>query len=211
MEEQNGGEDNRELYALLNLSPEASDEEIRKAYRQWAQVYHPDKYQDFHMKDIVTENFQRICEAYEILSDSNKRQIYDIYGMEGLNSYSGFELGLRLDKAEEIKAELERSKKMKKRQKLLTHFQSSGTILANMSVPHFLDGDGLFRGNLSSYSAATMGIAMSLRDGSLNLSNLWTRQLSETASGHIQIALRPQSSIAVGWQKKDEKRLLLEK
>lgn len=39
------GPPNRELYALLHLSPEASDEEIRKAYRQWAQVYHPDKYQ----------------------------------------------------------------------------------------------------------------------------------------------------------------------
>lgn len=40
-----GGGPNTELYALLNISPEASDEEIRKAYRQWAQVYHPDKYQ----------------------------------------------------------------------------------------------------------------------------------------------------------------------
>lgn len=35
----------RELYALLHISPEASDEEIRRAYRQWAQIYHPDKYQ----------------------------------------------------------------------------------------------------------------------------------------------------------------------
>lgn len=34
---------NRELYALLHISPQASDEEIRKAYRQWAQIYHPDK------------------------------------------------------------------------------------------------------------------------------------------------------------------------
>lgn len=34
---------NRELYALLHVSPQASDEEIRKAYRQWAQIYHPDK------------------------------------------------------------------------------------------------------------------------------------------------------------------------
>ncbi|KAK7252678.1 hypothetical protein RIF29_36796 [Crotalaria pallida] len=272
-EELNGGEggaDNRELYALLNLSPEASDEEIRRAYRQWAQVYHPDKYQAPHMKDIATENFQRICEAYEILSDPNKRQIYDIYGMEGLNS--GLELGPRLDKAEEIKAELERLKRMKEREKAAAHFQSSGTILANMSLPHCLDGDGLFRGmamtseiqsqlskrnaitiggnlavdgnegggaatalfrhqmsqvssielvassglrsligvqtsrNLSPHSAATMGIALSLRDGSLNLSNLWTRQLSETATGHIQLALGSQSSVAVGWQKKDERR-----
>ncbi|KAE9613149.1 hypothetical protein Lal_00027622 [Lupinus albus] len=269
MEEQSEGEDNRELYALLNLSPEASDEEIRKAYHQWAQAYHPDKYQAPLMKDIATENFQRISEAYEILSDSNKRQIYDIYGMEGLKS--GLELGPTLDKAEEIKAELERLKRMKERQKMVSQFQSSGTILASMSVPHFLDGDGLFRGmamtseiqsqlskrnaitiggnlavdgnkgggaatalfkhqispvssiefvassglrsligvqtsrNLSSHSAATMGIAMSLQDGSLNLSNLWTRQLSETASGHIQLDLGQQSSIAVGWQKKDER------
>lgn len=36
----------KDLYARLHLSPDASDEEIRKAYRQWAQIYHPDKYQD---------------------------------------------------------------------------------------------------------------------------------------------------------------------
>ncbi|MED6157045.1 Chaperone protein dnaJ 13 [Stylosanthes scabra] len=270
MDGPNEAPENRELYALLNLSPEASDEEIRRAYRQWAQAYHPDKYQSPHMKDIATENFQRICEAYEILSDPSKRQIYDIYGMEGVNS--GLELGATLNRAEEIKAELERLKKMKEREKMAAHFRSSGTILANMSLPHCLNGDGLFRGmamtseiqsdlskrdaitiggnlavdgnegggaatavfrhqisevssvelvasaglrallgvqasrTLSSHSAATMGLALSLQDGSLNLSNLWTRQLSETASGHIQVALGTQSSIAVGWLKKDERR-----
>ena len=49
MDEPNEAQDNRELYALLNLSPEASDEEIRRAYRQWAQAYHPDKYQAPHV------------------------------------------------------------------------------------------------------------------------------------------------------------------
>ncbi|KAL3039609.1 hypothetical protein AAZX31_01G196000 [Glycine max] len=270
MDEPNEAQDNRELYALLNLSPEASDEEIRRAYRQWAQAYHPDKYQAPHMKDIATENFQRICEAYEILSDPNKRQIYDIYGMEGLTS--GLELGPKLNGAEEIKAELERLKRMKEREKMAAHFQPSGTIVANMSLPRYLDGNGMLRGmamtseiqsqlskrnavtiggnlavngeegggaatavfrhhlsevssvevvasaglraligvqttrNLSSHSAATMGIALSLKDGSLNLSNLWTRQLSETASGHIELALGPHSSVTVGWQKKDQRR-----
>ncbi|KAE8672208.1 hypothetical protein F3Y22_tig00111848pilonHSYRG00187 [Hibiscus syriacus] len=98
-EDDAGGPPTRELYALLNLSLDASDEEIRRAYRQWAQVYHPDKYQAPHMKEIATENFQRICEAYEILSDESKRQIYDIYGMEGLNS--GLEVGPKLNKVEE--------------------------------------------------------------------------------------------------------------
>lgn len=101
----------------------------------------------YQMKDIATENFHRICEAYEILSDPNKRQIYDIYGMEGLNS--GLELGAKLDGAEGIKAELERLKKLKEMEKMAAHFRSSGTILANMSLPHCLNGDGLFRGYCS--------------------------------------------------------------
>lgn len=270
MMEQNSEQDNRELYAILNLSPESSDEEIRKAYRQWAQAYHPDKYQNPLMKDAATENFQRVCEAYEILSDPNKRQVYDIYGMEGLKS--GLELGSRLDRAEEIKAELERLKRRREHEKMVASFQSSGTILANLSVPQYLDGDGLFRGMamtsevqsqlskrnvvgiggnlaveghqgggaanavlshqlseassiefiasaglrsligvqtsrvISSHSSATAGLTMSLRDGSLNLSNAWTRQLSETTNGHIQLMLGSQPSVAVGWKKEDEKR-----
>ena len=96
------------------------------------------------MKDIATENFQRIREAYEILSDENKRQIYDIYGMEGINS--GLELGPKLNKAEEIKEELERLKRRKEEEKISAHLRPSGTILASMSLPHFLYGDGFMRG-----------------------------------------------------------------
>lgn len=269
MKEEDAGPPNRELYALLHISPEASDEEIRKAYRQWAQIYHPDKHQAPHMKDIATENFQRICEAYEILSDVTKRQIYDIYGMEGLNS--GLELGPKLNKVEELKEELERLRRRKEEEKIFAHFRPSGTMLANMSLPHLLNGGGIMQGmamtsevqsqiskrnaiaiggnlvvngnsgggaatavfrhqissvstvefmasaglraligvetsrQLSSHSTATMGVAMSLKDGSLNLSNSWTRQLSETATGNIQLALGPESSIAVGWKMKDVK------
>ncbi|KAH8514103.1 hypothetical protein H0E87_007093 [Populus deltoides] len=269
MEEEEAGPPKRELYALLQVSPEATDEEIKKAYRHWAQVYHPDKYQDFHMKQIATVNFQRICEAYEILSDEYKRQIYDIYGMEGITS--GLELGPKLNKVEELKEELQRLRKKKEEEKMFAHFRPSGTILAHLSMPQFLDGDGIMRGmamasevqsqlskrtaiamggnlevngnsgggaastvlrhqlspvssiefiasaglraligvqttrNLSSHSTATIAIAKSLRDGSINLSNTWTRQLSETANGNIQLLLGPESSIAVGWQKKEEK------
>lgn len=96
------------------------------------------------MKEIATENFQRICEAYEILTDENKRQIYDIYGMEGLTS--GLELGPKLNRAEEIKEELERLRRQKEQEKISTHVQPSGTILAKLSLPHFLDGRGIMRG-----------------------------------------------------------------
>ncbi|KAG5592912.1 hypothetical protein H5410_043426 [Solanum commersonii] len=144
MKEEESGPQNRELYALLHISPEASDEEIRKAYRQWAQIYHPDKYQALEMKEIATENFQRICEAYEILSDETKRQIYDIYGLEGINS--GLELGTKLNKAEEIKEELERLRRQKELQKVAAHLRPSGSIMANLSLPRFLEGDGIMKG-----------------------------------------------------------------
>lgn len=269
MKKEEDGSSNRELYALLHVSPEASDEEIRKAYRQWAQIYHPDKYQALQMKEVATENFQRICQAYEILSDETKRQIYDIYGMEGLTS--GLELGPKLNKAEEIKEELERLRRRREEEKTSAQFQPSGVILAQLSVPSFLAGHGIMRamsmnseiqsqisknnviavggtlavkGNngdaaanavfrhqlssvssieimasaglqgliglqttrqLSRHASATMGLAMSLRDGSINLSNSWNRQLSTTSNGSIELILGSDSSVAVGWRKKEQK------
>lgn len=96
------------------------------------------------MKEVATHNFQRICEAYEILTDENKRQIYDIYGMEGLRS--GLELGPKLSKADEIRAEIERLMRLKKEEKVAANFRTSGTILANLSVQDFLEGDSLVKG-----------------------------------------------------------------
>ncbi|KAK1381786.1 J domain-containing protein [Heracleum sosnowskyi] len=258
---------NTELYAILNVSPQASDDEIRKAYRQWAQIYHPDK-QSSQLKDVATENFQRICEAYEILSDVNKRQIYDIYGMEGLTS--GLELGPKLDQVEEIKQELEKLRQQEQDMKVLP-LLPSGAILANLSLPDFLDGNGILKGMcmssevqsqlskrnliavggniavtgesggagttavlrhqissastiefmasaglqsliglqtsqvLTANTGATMGLSMSLKDGSINLTNSWTRHLSESTDGNIELSLGSESSITVGWRKEDEK------
>lgn len=96
------------------------------------------------MKEIATENFQRVCEAYEILTDEKKRMIYDIYGMEGLTS--GLELGPKLNKVEEIKEELERFRRQREQEKVAAHVRPSGSILANLSWPDFLDGDGIMRG-----------------------------------------------------------------
>ncbi|KAJ4744930.1 Chaperone protein dnaJ 13 [Rhynchospora pubera] len=262
-------EPTRDLYALLHLSPDASDEDVRKAYRHWAQVYHPDKYLDQHMKDIATENFQRIRDAYEILSDEQKRQIYDLYGMEGLTS--GLELGPKLSKPEEIKEELERLRRRREEEKFFSQSRPAGAVSASLSVPQFFDGGGIMRGmamnsevqmqlskrnmasiggnmavtgrsgsgaatvvlhhqassvasvefmataglrsiigvqatrHISRHSTATSGLSISLRDGSINLSNAWTRQLSEHAVGNIQLVLGGESGISVGWQRKDEK------
>tara|TARA_Y100000991_G_C21937974_1_gene333890 strand:- start:27 stop:1187 length:1161 start_codon:yes stop_codon:yes gene_type:complete len=74
--------DNEEYYQTLNINKNSTDTEIKKSYRKLAMKYHPDK----NPGNQEAENkFKTISEAYEVLSDPEKRQIYDQYGKEGLN------------------------------------------------------------------------------------------------------------------------------
>lgn len=67
------------LYDLLEVSPQSTDDEIKKAYRKLALKYHPDK------NPSAGEKFKELSHAYEILSDREKREIYDRFGEEGLS------------------------------------------------------------------------------------------------------------------------------
>jgi len=75
----------KDYYKLLGVARGASDEEIKKAYRKLALKYHPDKNQSVGAE----EKFKEIGEAYDVLSDSKKKQIYDQYGEEGLKGGMG--------------------------------------------------------------------------------------------------------------------------
>ena len=69
--------DKRDYYEVLGVSRSATDEELKKAYRQLARKYHP----DLHPDDPTCEDkFKEITEAYEVLSNQEKRQMYDQYG-----------------------------------------------------------------------------------------------------------------------------------
>ena len=70
-----------EFYKLLGIAKNANDSEIKKAYRKLAVKYHPDK-SPADKKEEYTEKFKEITEAYEILCDPKKRQIYDKFGKE---------------------------------------------------------------------------------------------------------------------------------
>lgn len=67
-----------ELYQILGISPDANENEIKKAYHKKAKELHPDMN---HEKD-TTEQFQQLGEAYNILKDPHKRQMYDRYGKD---------------------------------------------------------------------------------------------------------------------------------
>jgi len=76
-----------DYYDILAVSRTASSSEIKKAYRMLAMKYHPDRNPD----DPAAESrFKECAEAYEVLSDVQKRKIYDTYGHEGLKS-SGYQ------------------------------------------------------------------------------------------------------------------------
>lgn len=73
------------LYDVLGVSADASEKELKKAYRLGALKYHPDK----NPSPEAAEKFKEMTAAYEILSDSEKRQMYDQYGEQGLNGGPG--------------------------------------------------------------------------------------------------------------------------
>jgi len=73
----------RDYYDRLGVSPDCTEDELKKAYRKMAIKYHPDKNQGSG-KDAAEEKFKEISEAYEVLSDPDKRKMYDQHGSEGL-------------------------------------------------------------------------------------------------------------------------------
>ena len=72
-----------DYYEVLGISGTASSDEIKKVYRKLAMKFHPDRNPG---DKEAEEKFKQATEAYEVLSDSKKRQIYDTYGFEGLKS-----------------------------------------------------------------------------------------------------------------------------
>lgn len=69
------------LYDALSVSPTANQDEIKKAYRKAALKHHPDKNKD---NPSALEKFKEVSQAYEILSDPEKRKVYDQYGLDFL-------------------------------------------------------------------------------------------------------------------------------
>jgi molecular chaperone DnaJ len=80
----------RDFYEILGVNRDATDEEIKKAYRKLAMKHHPDRNPD---KPKAEEQFKEAKEAYEILSDGQKRAAYDQYGHAGVDPQAGMRGG----------------------------------------------------------------------------------------------------------------------
>uniref|UniRef100_A0A0K0F8L9 J domain-containing protein n=1 Tax=Strongyloides venezuelensis TaxID=75913 RepID=A0A0K0F8L9_STRVS len=75
----------KDYYKTLGITRSASEDEIKKAYRKMALKYHPDKNKDPNSDG----KFKEIAEAYDVLSDKTKKDIYDQHGEEGLKGEAG--------------------------------------------------------------------------------------------------------------------------
>lgn len=78
--------DKRDYYEILGVPRDASEDQIKKAYRKLALQYHPDRNPG---EKAAEENFKEAAEAYEVLRDPEKRNLYDRFGHEGLRN-TGF-------------------------------------------------------------------------------------------------------------------------
>ena len=76
----------RDYYEILGVSKDVSEKDLKKAYRRVAMKHHPDRNPD---DKAAEENFKEANEAYEILSDSQKRGAYDQYGHAGVDGSAG--------------------------------------------------------------------------------------------------------------------------
>lgn len=74
-----------DYYNILKVNHNATEDDLKKAYKRLAMIWHPDKNPSTR-RDEAEAKFKRISEAYDVLSDPQKRQIYDLYGEEGLKS-----------------------------------------------------------------------------------------------------------------------------
>ena len=79
----------RDYYEILGVQKNASENDLKKAYRKLAMQYHPDRNPD---NKGAEEKFKEAAEAYEVLRDPEKRSLYDAYGHEGLKGtgFAGF-------------------------------------------------------------------------------------------------------------------------
>ena len=87
----------RDYYEILGVDKNVSDDELKKAYRKLARQHHPDLHTGDQQKKSAEEKFKEINEAYEILSDQEKRKRYDMFGHAGAQQggpgFDGFDFG----------------------------------------------------------------------------------------------------------------------
>ncbi|KAL6547586.1 hypothetical protein OROHE_009291 [Orobanche hederae] len=143
-----------DYYNILKVGRSATEDDLKKAYRRLAMKWHPDK--NPNNKNEAEAKFKQISEAYDVLSDPQKRQIYDQYGEEGLKDMpppgsTGSQNGFNPRNAEDIFAEFFGSSPF--------GFGSGG---AGRSMRFSSDGGGMFGGSDNMFRNSSDGTGVNM-------------------------------------------------
>ncbi|CAO1618942.1 unnamed protein product [Parajaminaea phylloscopi] len=124
--------DRDRFYAVLNIDREASEDQVREAYRALAVALHPDKHLEETAKQAAQSRFREVQRAYEVLSDREKRTVYDYFGEEGLNST--WTISTRGRSPEELRREFERQQATKQAKEAEDLIKSRGEFTAQIDA-----------------------------------------------------------------------------
>nr|CAG4644654.1 EOG090X03AJ [Leptodora kindtii] len=196
-----------DFYTFLNLSRNASQEEITNSYRRLSRIYHPDKHTDPVRKKEAEVLFNKTKRAYEVLSDGHKRAIYDNLGTKGLET-EGWEVVQRTKTPQEIREEYERLAQEKEERRLHQRTNPKGTITVSIDASELFNS---YEDEYEEYGASaslpsievkgmtftqSIEAPLTLKDSAFMSGQMTTR--NGTGSGTVNVALRRVLS-AEGW------------
>jgi len=124
--------DRDHLYALLNVERDASEDQIREAYRSLAVSFHPDKHKDPALKSAAESRFREVQHTYEILTNPQQRAVYDHLGESGLKS--SWALTLRGQTPQDLQREFERQAMDRRMQDAENLVKSRGDFSVNLDA-----------------------------------------------------------------------------
>ncbi|CAG8593717.1 2002_t:CDS:10 [Acaulospora morrowiae] len=120
-----------DFYGVLNVSKEATDEEIKDSYKRLCRIFHPDKHIDPESRKAAQSKFQVIQKAYE------GKTIYDMFGEEGLST--SWEIGARYKTSQELREEFERQTRAKREQEVESMVKSKGDLQLSIDATQMFD------------------------------------------------------------------------
>ncbi|KAH9376926.1 hypothetical protein HPB48_002759 [Haemaphysalis longicornis] len=184
-----------DYYTFLNISRDATPEEITNAYRRLSKTYHPDKHADPLSKRDAEILFNKTRKAYEVLANPHKRAIYDTLGVKGLDT-EGWQVVQRTKTPQEIREEYERLAREQEERRLQQRTNPKGTISVGVDASDLFEAyyDDDTRGFLPQMEINSMAISQSIEaplslNDTVTLSGSLSTQ-NGNGSGNIVCSLR---------------------
>jgi DnaJ family protein C protein 11 len=147
-----------DYYNLLNVPKNADLPLIKNAYRQACLQYHPDKHPEDERREFATSMFAKIQAVYDTLSDKNKREIYDLYGVEGLRALTQVSTS-----HSSLREEVERIKRERQEERQRQRTNAKSKFHVSLNAQSLFCRESRFLEKLRKIELAGMSISQSVQ------------------------------------------------